>query len=389
MFVDDEQKVLDGLQRMLYPMRNEWRMSFVTSPRQALQLLAEAEYDVLVTDLRMAEMSGLEFLLEVVKSFPHAVRLVLSGTADQEITLRSTTLAHQYLLKPCDAATLRTTVSRAFSLRVMLGDPSLKRLISSIQALPSVPAVYAQLVQVLEKPDVSPNEIGQVIGQDMSMTAKVLQLVNSAFFGVRRQITDPTEAVIYLGAATVRDLVLVTSVFSTFRLRGMRHFSIESLQDHSLAVGALARRISESLQLPKPFTDQAYVGGLLHEVGKLVLASKYPEKYEEAIEHAAQAGIPERIAELETFGTTHAEVGAYLLWLWALPDTITEVVLRHHEFPGDLQAARTPAAIVYLADVLVKGGLEQEHAVSYLAALGLGHKVDGWIEKFRESGTEK
>jgi len=388
LFVDDEQKVLDGLQRMLYPLRNEWRMDFVASPREALAMLSKAEYDILVTDLRMPEMSGLDLLAAVVQNHPQVVRLVLSGTADHEVTIRSTTLAHQYLVKPCDAGTLRTTVARAFSLRVMLGDPRLKQLISSIHTLPSVPSVYTRLVEMLQAPDVGPREIGQLIGQDMSMTAKVLQLVNSAFFGVRRQITNPTEAVIYLGAETVRELVLAASVFSAFKLNGMRHFSIESLQDHSLAVGSLARQIAEAAKLPKAVADQAYVGGLLHAVGKLVLASKYTEKYDEAMRYAATAGMAERMAELEAFGTTHAEVGAYLLWLWALPDAVTEVVLRHHEFPVDLAMARTPAAMVYLADALVNGRLEQELAIEHLTVMGLGDKVVGWQQMQQERGLE-
>jgi len=389
LFVDDEQQVLDGLQRMLYPLRNEWRMDFVASPRKALDMLSASKYDVVVTDLRMPEMSGVEFLSEVVKSHPEVVRLVLSGTADQEIALRSTTLAHQYLLKPCDTASLRATVSRAFSLRVMLADPRLKRLISHIHTLPSVPAVYARLVEMLDSSEVSPREIGQVIGLDMSMTAKVLQLVNSAFFGVRRHIANPTEAVIYLGAETVRELVLLTSVFSAFRLTGMRYFSIESLQQHSLEVGTIARKIAEAMELPRPLVECAYVGGLLHAVGKLVFASQYAEKYEATLRRAAEEGVVEVMAELEAFGTTHSEVGAYLLWLWALPDTVTEVVLRHHEFPVDAAMARTPAAVVYLADALVKGGLEQERAVDHLAAMGLGHKVDAWQRAQRQAQTRE
>ena len=387
-FVDDEQNVLDGLRRMLYPLRSEWRMDFVSSGREALRMLAAAEYDVLVTDLRMPDMNGLELLSAVVKMHPQVVRLVLSGTADHEVTIRSTTLAHQYLLKPCDAATLRMTVSRAFSLRIMLGDPQLKQLISSIHTLPSVPAVYARLLEMLDSPEVGPKEIGEVIDLDISMSAKILQLVNSAFFGVRRQITSPREAVAYLGTDTVRDLVLVASVFSAFECSGLRHFSIESLQQHSLAVGAVARRIAESVGLPKPAAEQAYIGGLLHAVGKLVLANRYPEQYDAAIQRAAEAGISELVTEAETFGTTHAEVGAYLLWLWALPDEVTEVVLRHHEFPVDLSKARTPAGVVYLADVLSKSGLEQERAIDCLGAMGLGHRVDEWIQTYKSSAGQ-
>ena len=294
LFVDDEQNVLDGLKRMLYPMRNEWSMDFVTSGRQALKLLSEYEVYLLITDLRMAEMSGIELLSEVLKRHPQVVRMVLSGTVDQQTTLRSTVLAHQYLVKPCDAATLRATMERALTLRVMLDDPALKQLISKLQTLPSVPAQYVRLMDLLRSGDASSKEIGDVIRQDMSMTAKVLQLVNSSFFGIRRRITDPREAVAYLGQDTVRDLAAVASMFSAFRPKKMHNFSIDSLQDHSLAVATLARRIGDSLRLSKTASEHAYVGALLHDIGKLVLACNYPEKYDAAVRRwrPSAAAIP-------------------------------------------------------------------------------------------------
>jgi len=383
LFVDDEQRVLDGLKRMLYPLRNEWRMSFASSGREALELLDQAEYDVLVTDLRMPEMSGMELLANVVKLHPQVVRMVLSGTADQEVVLRSATLAHQYLVKPCDAATLRATVARAFSLRVILDDAALKKLISSMGNLPSVPSVYLRLMEVLRSLDVSPKEIAQVIGEDISMTTKVLQMVNSALFGIQRQITDPTQAVIYLGPELVRQLVLVASAFSAFQPKS-RYFSIERLQRHSLAVGGLARNIARSLDLSAAEVDYAFVGGLLHDVGKLLLACNYPERYDEAIRHARKEGILDRMAEVQAFGTTHAEVGAYLLWLWALPDPITEVVLRHHEFPSDPAAVSRPGVSVHVADALINGGLGPD-AIACLTAIGLRYKLAGWQQMAEEA----
>ena len=384
LFVDDEQRVLDGLKRMLYGLRNEWRMAFVRSGHEALELLDQSDFDVVVTDLRMPEMSGVELLANVASRHPQVVRMVLSGTVDQEVALRSATLAHQYLVKPCDAATLRATVARAFSLRVMLDDAALKKLISSMHHLPSVPTVYVRLMEVLRNLDVSPKEIADVVGQDISMTTKVLQMVNSALFGVQRQITDPTQAVIYLGPEMVRQLVLVASAFSAFQPRGIRHFSIERLQRHSLAVASLARRIARSLELSTAAVDYALVGGLLHDVGKLLLACNYPERYDEAIGHARERAILDRMAEVQAFGTTHAEVGAYLLWLWALPDPITEVVLRHHESPADPAAVARPAVAVYVADALVNGGLEPD-AAACLTAVGLSDKLTGWKQLSEET----
>ena len=353
LFVDDEPKVLEGLQRMLYALRNEWEMEFVSSGRLALQRLAEAEFDVLVTDIRMPVMSGIELLTEVIERHPQVIRLVLSGTVDQELTLRSAAVAHQYLVKPCDAKTLRAKVERAFSLRTMLEDPGLRRLISSINALPSPPATYIKLLEALRSPETSVREIGAIVEQDVGMTAKVLQLVNSAFMGISRHVSTPSEAIVYLGIETLRALALSASVFSQFHPAGLPGFSAETLQEHSLKVGTLAREIGKNLNLSRTATDDAFVGGLLHDVGKLVLAHYCPESYREALQRAQKESLPIREAEQAVFGTTHAEVGGYLLWLWGLPDTITEVAALHHRLPEGRQHAAGAVLAVHIADALL------------------------------------
>ena len=149
LFVDDEPRVLEGQRRMLYSLRNQWDMKFVSSGAEALQCLTESPFGVMVTDVRMPGMNGVELLQEVVKRHPQVIRLVLSGTADIELTLQCVSLSHQYLLKPCDSQTLRATVQRAFCLRVLLHNPALRGLIAQLQSLPSIPAVYGELLDVL------------------------------------------------------------------------------------------------------------------------------------------------------------------------------------------------------------------------------------------------
>ena len=353
LFVDDEQKVLDGLSRMLYPYRSRWQMVFANSGRQALELLAESEFDLLVTDMRMPDMNGIELLSEVLKRHPQVIRIVLSGTADQELTMQSVALAHQYLVKPCDAEQLRTHIERAFHLRVMLNDAGLKRVISSIKSLPSLPGVYMELMEAVRQPEIAASDIARIIARDMGMTAKVLQLVNSAFFGIQRCMTDPEAAVIYLGIDVVRDLSLAACVFSQFNTTSVGGFSLEGLRDHSLAVAARARQLAGSRSSCRSEVGYAFTAGLLHDVGKLVLASSWPDRYQKAIRQTAQTGGHIREVELEIFGTTHAEVGGYLLWLWNLPEPIVEAVSLHHAPPDAAEGKKCPASAVYEANLLV------------------------------------
>jgi HD-like signal output (HDOD) protein len=296
-------------------------------------------------------------------------------------------LAHQYLDKPCDATTLRTAVERVFQLRVILDNPALKQLISRLHSLPSVPSVYNNLMEALQSEDVSPKEIGRIVSQDMAMTAKILQLVNSAFFGPRRPITNPTEAVIYLGADTVKALALSVSIFSQFDTRQAPGFSIENLRDHGMEVATLARQIAASLRLSKSELDDAFLGGLLHELGKLVLAANYPKEYVETLCRTREEGIPARQAELATFGTTYSDVGAYLLWLWGLPDPITEIVARHPEPNPDPAAG--PVVAVHVADALTDKDSKQNVNVDCLTAMGLIDQLPSWkqLQKKAESET--
>ena len=387
LFVDDERNVLDGLKRMLYNLRKDWDMKFVSSGAEALQCLSESPFDVLVTDVRMPGMSGIELLEEVVKRHPQVIRMVLSGTADVEMTLQSVSLAHQYLVKPCDARTLRTAVQHAFCLRLLLYNPGLRGLISRIQYLPSIPTVYVELVQSLQSGDASASAIGKIVERDMGMTAKILQLVNSAFFGTSREITNPVDAVIYLGIETVRALVFTASAFSQFKLQGPSHFSIQDLQEHSLAVGTLARRIARSMHLPPTAVDHAFVGGLLHDIGKLVLVCNYPEQYQEAVRRAGEGRLPFNEMEHTIFGTSHAEIGAYLLWLWGLPDSLTEILALHHS-PSSESDVPLAVAAVHFANALVNGASEQDMDLDCLRTMGLESALPDW-RRLHEEMPEK
>ncbi len=353
LFVDDEAQVRDGLKRMLHRLRKEWSMEFATNGREALRLLGQSEFDVLVTDVRMPEMDGIALLSEARRLFPQTVRIVLSGIADQELTLRSVSLAHQYLMKPCDAQMLQETLDKAFALRNLLDQPALTRLIGSIKSLPSAPTVYLKLMDALRSDDVSAAQIGSIIGEDLGMAAKVLQLVNSPLFGSRRAISTPEEATVYIGVETVRALVLAEGVFSKFGPANHPGFSPEQLREHSVRVAVLARRLATSWGLAPSVVGDVFVGGLLHDIGKLVLGSNYPREYQEV---TACFDDSEALREVERrlFGTSHAEVGGYLLWLWGVPGRAAEIVSRHHISEPDTSGNIEPATAILLADQVVR-----------------------------------
>lgn len=352
LFVDDDPSVLAGLRRMLRPMRDEWEMEFVGSGAEALESIDRAPSDVVVTDMRMPGMSGAELLDEVRRRRPETVRIVLSGQSDRESTLRSLGPTHQYLSKPCDSEMLKRTVGRACRLRDLLRDPVLKSLVSGMDSLPSLPARCVELMDLIQSPDASAAKVGDVIAQDMGMTTKILQLVNSAFFGIPRHVSSPAQAVGLLGLETVKALVLSVQVFTQFQGAARSGLALESLWTHSGATGALAKGIAGKESCPRDEIDEAFLAGLLHDVGKLVIAVNLPDKHREVTELAKTDAVPLHSAEMVILGSTHAEVGAYLLGLWGLSDPIVEAVAFHHRPAESAAPEFRPLTAVHVADAL-------------------------------------
>ncbi len=277
LFVDDESKVLDGLRRTLFPMRKEWDMVFVQGGKDAIAALVLEPFDVIVTDMRMPGMDGAELLDEVVKTHPQTVRLVLSGQWEPDMSIRSAKTAHQYLNKPCSAQTLKATLDRIFALRGLLAGRSLKRLVSGMTTLPSLPTIYRKLVTTLESPEASAEQVGEVISTDIAMTAKVLQLANSAFFGISRRVSHPAEATRYLGVDTIKALVLTIGVFEQFHGAEPASLPLAKLQHHSLDTARIAHAIAKFEEAAKEMIKDPIQAGLMHDICKLILIHKDPQ----------------------------------------------------------------------------------------------------------------
>jgi len=386
LFVDDQPNVLSGLRRMLRTLRNEWQMEFVQSGDEALAIMAKSPFDVIVSDLRMPGMDGIQLLTEVMKRYPKTVRIILSGQADRASVLRAVTPAHQYLSKPCDSETLKATVARACSLRDALSHESLKRLVSKVTTLPSLPHVYTKLLEELQSEDTSVRDVAELIARDVGMTAKLMQMVNSSFFGIPRRVESPTQAAALLGLDVLRPLVLSAGVFSQFHPEGCREFSVDALMEHSLAVSRLAEKIAKSHSDNKELAEDALLAGLLHDVGQLLMAAHLPEQYRQALALARKNGISLRDAELECLHASHADVGAYLLGLWGLADPIVEAVAFHHQPTKCTADAFGPVTAVHVANTLVNETqtscgitcLDIDVDVDYLEHLGMADQLPKW-----------
>lgn len=327
LFVDDETPVLEGLQLRLRPLRIKWEMTFVDSGPKALAELEKAAYDVIVSDMRMPAMDGAELLRLVSERRPQIVRIVLSGFSDLRQTIRLVPIAHQYLSKPCEPERLENTVERCLALQELLQEPRLRALVGRIRRLPALPSTFAKLQQTMAKESAGARDVAAIVAQDSVIAAKVLQMVNSAFFRLSRRITNIEQAVNYLGFTSVRNLVMSAEVFASWPTTQLNPvLDVERLQNHARMVATIAQAFTTRT----PLADDALLAALLHDIGYWVLLQECPQELEQAIAMAVTEAIPLHQAERQVIGSSHAEIGAYLLGIWGLPYPIVEAVANHH-----------------------------------------------------------
>ncbi|MFN8179005.1 MAG: response regulator [bacterium] len=386
LFVDDEQVLLDGLRRMLYDLSGHWVMEFVTSAQDGLRAMEHEPFDVVVSDMRMPGLDGADFLAEVRKRYPKTARIILSGQSDETAILRAVGATHQYLSKPCDPDLLRRTVERVCALQDLLECDRVRSFVAEIQSLPSVPSLYQEITKLSRDPRATLESLGQVIERDVAMSATVLKLVNSAYFGMARPVESVTRAVMFLGLDTIRALVLGSGVFQEYRGLPPEILSVEELWDHSVRTSAFARAIAKSESVAPEVINQAGLAAMFHDVGKLILVTHDAEKYRKVRERIAREPRRHSEIELEVYHATHAEIGAYLLGLWGFPDDVVRAVAFHARPLGSWDDAGGATTWVHVADALARaaGGpkdLATSHVdVEYLRAHGWADKLPQWTE---------
>ncbi|MEO0365036.1 MAG: response regulator [Pseudomonadota bacterium] len=378
-FVDDEPNILNGLRRMLRPLRHEWDMSFAEGAQEALAIMADRPVDIVVSDMRMPDYDGAYLLTEVRTRYPETARIILSGHSEQELTIRSVSCAHQFLAKPCDADTLRETVLRTAQLRELMVNHELRRLTSEIGQLPSVPSVYAALTQEMGKEDPDLAAVASIVAADMAMSAKILQLVNSAFFGLRRSVSSIEHAVTYLGLDVIRSLVLSQSAFRVFE-KDTGAESAEILTRRGQRIAAVAKLIAKDLTDNRVLVEEAFQAAMLHELGKLILSSELPAAYAK-IDSGRDDGLSRADHEREALGVTHGEVGAYLLGLWGLSDGIIEAIAFASEPAKSNVRGFAPVVAVHIARALHDELYESPEVVlaaDWVDGLDLSENLANW-----------
>lgn len=388
LFVDDDSNILQGLRRMLRPMRNEWDMSFANSGEQALELLGEGDFDIIVTDMRMPQMDGAQLLTHVKKLNPGIARIVLSGQADKEAILSTASVAHQFLSKPCPPEIIKSTVINAVKLKEWLGDDNMIKLVSGIDALPSVPSVYQELVEEVSSMENSLSRIGGIFTKDLALSAKVLQLAHSSFFGPALHVESIGKTAQYLGSELLRTLALSDFVFKPWEGETGRG-KIGEIAAHAQMTGFMAEAIARDMSEDAVLIEESFQAGILHDIGALILLAYFTEQYLATCEKAAEQGRPLYQVEIEEFGCSHYQLGGSLLGLWGLPEPIVEAAACHHnlsecQLPADGFSA---VMAVHLANAVLNHCQDGDE-LQVDAVLGDQNRImqnmDQWIKVAKE-----
>lgn len=331
-FVDDEPNVLGAIRRMLRYKRNEWDLAFAQSGAEALDLFSEEPFDVIVSDIRMPEMDGPELLNRIKAEYHNTIRIALSGQVGLEEVIQSFRSVHQYISKPCDAEVLVHKIEGALKARSILNDPVMQELVTEVESLPVLPHVFKSIKEELDSQEPSIHKIAKLISMDIGLVAKIIKLINSPYFGLPSQVESILQAITLLGLETISALVVGTHLFSIYDSESMPGFSLNMLWEHSFRVSNIARIIAQYEQLDRETVIQVRMTGLLHDVGKLVLAHSFPVRYHEVLKIVSESKCPVREAEFSVFRTTHAQIGAYLMGLWGMSGEIVYGIGHHHSY---------------------------------------------------------
>jgi HD-like signal output (HDOD) protein len=364
-------------------MGESWVVTGVADGNAALAEAQNQSYDVFVANFDLPGIGGAELLNRLRGINPKAIRFIAAAEVFKEKVMCHVLGGHQFLTIPFDAATLRNLIERALATDYGMSS-SMRELVGRIRTFPTIPSLYTDVVNALKDPNASTEEIGAIIAKDMAMTTKLVQVLNSAYFGLSRTITDPTEAVGILGFETVKSLIMTIKVLSQYDKVKPVYFSVDNIWRHSTQVARTARVMALLETSDNDCSATAYTAGLMHDLGKVILAANFDSQYHGAHTVARKQQIPLWDVEKDIFGATHGEIGAYLLGLWGMSAEVIRVAALHHHPIRGGDTAFTALTAVHVANVLENGEKGEDGLppalldMDYLENLGLQDRVQLW-----------
>ena len=363
-----------------------WDIERFDNLQSGLQMLAARHYDAIVVAAPATPDREVGYLRQVMQAAPHCVRVLFTPVLSSNYLIKALDVVHRVCLNSNSFEETIALVDQAIASNRMLSHEKVRRSMAAFKQLPSPPSIFHELTRQLNSERTTSEHIANVVAKDPALTARLLRIVNSSYFGMRNPVSNIQQAVTLIGTRTLRGLALAGHFGRHYReAKGWGLFSLEALQARSLMVARLAQTLAKVATKDPLVRDQAFLAGLLLDIGMVMLATEQGEAYTKIFAYAAKHQKSLDLVEMKAFGVTHAQLGANLLTQWNLPPMVVDAVLYHHR-PGDyFQNGLTPMAIAHAADALlpplearVDVRINAELDREFLARAGLDELLPKW-----------
>ena len=363
---------------------DSWDVVGAASDSAALAEVQKQHFNVVVANSELPQFGGAELLSRIRSLNPEALRFIAAHESIKNKVMGDVVSGNQFLAVPFDRNVIKASIERSLAADYGMSS-SLRELVGRIRTFPTIPSLYLEVVNALQSSNITTAEIGALIAKDMAMTTKLVQVLNSAYFGLPRTITDPTEAVGILGFETTKSLIMTVKLLSQYDKVKPVYFSIDSIWRHSTNVARGAKVISLLETGSTEASGIAYTAGLMHDLGKVILAANFDTQYHAAHDLARKQNIPLWVVEKDIFGATHGEIGAYMQALWGMADEVVKVAALHHTPARANDRAFSALTAVHVANALEYEGVAETDGLpmpvvdmEYLQQLGLEDKLEVW-----------
>lgn len=351
LFVDDNKGFLK-IAEQAFVDRDNWVFTYCHSGKEALDLVCKNYYDLVITDMRMKDVKGSTILEKVKEISPKTIRFIISGYSNRDYIVETVNCADQFLSKPFTVKKFDEAIRVALKSFETIDNKEFDKIGAYFDEIPTLPKLYTELTNVIQDKNSSMLDIVKVIEKDIVVTAKVMQLANSALFGNYNTITKLSSAVSKLGLQTIKSIVISKDLFHSFGKVDIKTFEIHSIYKHSFLVSRLSQKIALNLNRSDEELNNLAMASMLHDIGKIILIMNKKNEYRRIMKALKTEKTNLVTLEKEILGISHAEVGAYLLKRWNMPDEIVNIIQNHHNPRYALSECFNPASILYMANIL-------------------------------------
>ncbi len=365
----------------------DWELTRLDNGDALLELLKQCHCDAVLLSCSLRAAADISLMQKVAYIQPKAIRIFIGGQYwNQEQRAKASDISHRIYPEQVKMPELASRLNYLCKITRLLNRSSLHEYIGNLNCLPTPPGVYRELTEAIHSEVADAMAISKIIERDPGVAAQVMRQVNSAYFGFQREITNLREAVTLLGLRNLRGLALSSHLNSQFKQSAdWKDFSFERMHERSLLVARLAQAISRKAGASKTTQDHAFLGGLLHDLGVLILASHDPEQYRKVLRYSAKKQKPLYLVEKAVYSFFHGEVGAALLAMWRLPESVVESVMLHHVPHLSADTGFTALTAVHVADALLPSidaigqcNMASELCTRYLEQIGVASEVPQW-----------